>query len=254
MTRENRRLPQAKAKMLELSETWRTGLKRAGITLLAVGCLAIAGNAANHALSIYSWQVESDDPFLKQAINEELGNMQPLDFLQSHPARLHDQLLTALPDLADIRIARHLPNRLNIVATARLPVALLQQKETLKLVDRLGHAYESQRTGVAWDLPVLRIGQEKLPEAGRLLAQLQELDSKLFSQLSECRFLPPDTWEMYFERGQRWLLPAGAVQKRIPELLAMLNKPQWQGRAWRVDARMDTRWFFRQANKYGGAI
>ena len=255
MNRKNRRLtPRSKSGWPQLSLSWKPGFRRAGIALLVAGGLAVAGNTVNQALSVQSWQIESADPFLRQAINKALAGMQPLDFLHSHPARLHDQLLAALPDLADIRIARHLPNRLDIVPVARFPVALLQQGETLKLVDNEGHAYESQRTGVAWDLPVLRVKQQHLPAAGRLLSQLREMDSDRFSRLSECRFVPPSSWNLYFEQGQRWLLEAKSAQKRIPELLAMLNKPRWKNRAWRVDARMDSRWFFRNGNKYGGAI
>ena len=255
MSRKNRRMaPRSKSRWPQLSMSWRPGFKHAGIAVLIAGALIIAGNTVNHALSVQSWQIETPDPFLRQAINKALASMQPLNFLHSHPARLHDQLLVALPDLADIRIARHLPNRLDIVPVARFPVALLQQGETLKLVDNLGHAYESQRTGVVWDLPVLRVKQQHLPAAGRLLSQLREMDGNRFSKLSECRFLPPNSWDLYFEQGQRWLLEAKTAQKRMPELLAMLDKPQWQSRAWRVDARMDSRWFFRQVNKYGGAI
>jgi len=255
MSQKNRRKTVKKASRWQLNAAWHARLRGMGMVLFGLGCLTAAGSAMNHALSIRHWDVESSDPFIRQTIEKQLSRMQPLDFLQSQPRRLRNRLLATLPDLADVRIARYLPHRLNISASARRPVAMWQQTGVMKLVDINGRAYVTQRVSPAWDLPVLRVDQQQLHMAAQLLEQLRQADPRQFSKLSECKFLSPDTWALYFEGGQRWLLPHGALTgKRMHALLAMLKKPQWQSWAWQVDARLSTRWFFRQANKYGGAI
>lgn len=255
MSQKNRRKTVKKTRHLQMNAAWHARLRRTGIVLLGLSGMLITAGLANQALSIREWQVEGADPFLRQAIETELAAMQDMDFLHAQPARLRDRLMATLPDLADAKIIRRLPDKLHITATSRLPVALWQQGEQPKLIDSYGQAYISQRKNSVWDLPILRSEQQQLPAAGRLLAELQELGSKRYNTLSECRFLAPNSWVLYFNQGQRWLLPAGdAAGQRLRILLPMLKQAQWKGRAWRVDTRMHTRWFFRRANGQGGAV
>jgi len=255
MSRKNRHKAVKKARRLQPSTAWRAGLRRAGIALLGFSSLLIATGMANQALSVREWQIEGADPFLRQAIERELGAMQNLDFLHAQPARLRGRLIAALPDLAGAKIIRHLPDKLHIIATARLPVALWQQGDQLKLIDSHGQAYVSQRTDTIWDLPILRSGQQQLTAAGRLLAGLRNMDARWYDKLSECTFLAPDAWALYFNHGQRWILPAGnAARQRLRSLLPMLRQGQWKNHAWQIDTRMHTRWFIRRANRQEGAI
>jgi len=235
--------------------TWRSHMHRIGTTLLGLGGMVLAGGLANYALSVREWQIEGVDPFLRKAINEELAAMQPLDFLHARPAQLRRRLLATLPDLADVKIIRRLPDKLHISGVVRRPIAIWQQGGMLKLVDEHGTVFVSQRKNTAWDLPVLRAGPRKLAYAGRLLGQLRRMDARRYATLSECTFLAPGTWALYFSHGQRWLLPADATAgQRLRTLLAMLDRPRWKDRTWRVDARMDRRWFFRQSSPQGGMI
>ncbi len=255
MSQKNRHKAVKKARRLQPITAWHAGLRRTGIALLGFGGLLITAGMTNQALSIREWQIEGTDPFLRQAIERELGAMQSLDFLHAQPARLRSRLMAALPDLAGVKIIRHLPDRLHIIATARLPVALWQQGEQLKLIDSHGQAYVSQRADTVWDLPILRSGQQQLPAAGRLLAGLQGMDGRWYAKLSECTFLEPNAWALHFNHGQRWILPAGNVaRQRLRSLLPMLRQDQWKNHAWQIDTRMHARWFFRRANRQVGAI
>jgi len=225
------------------------------MALAGLAGTVLMGWLANQALSVHTWQVEGADPFLRRAIARELAAMQPLDFLHAQPDRLRHVLLDRLPDLADVHITRYLTGRLHIIASARLPVAIWQQGNTLMLIDAQGTAFVSRRKGISLDLPIVRSDRRKLAMAGRLLAQLRRTDNARFADLSECVFLAPNTWGLYFSHGRRWLLPADkTAAQRMRTLLAMLDRPRWKGRTWRVDTRMDTKWFFRQTSPQGGTI
>ncbi len=251
----NRRQASAKAGRAPHAAAWKHRMRRLGLCLTGLSGAVLMGWLANQALSVHTWQVEGADPFLRRAISRELTAMQPLDFLHAQPGRLRHILLDTLPDLADVHITRHLAGRLHITATARRPVAIWQQGNTLRLIDAQGTAFVSRRKGARWDLPIVRSDRRNLAAAGRLLAQLRRTDNARFADLSECVFLAPKTWGLYFSHGRRWLLPADkTAAQRMRILLAMLHRPRWKGRAWRVDARMDTKWFFRQTSPQGGTI
>jgi len=255
MSSRNRRKVAGKIRQVRLVPTWRNRMQRVGKILLGLGGMLLAGGLANYALSIREWQIEGVDPYLRKAINRELVAMQPLDFLHAQPARLRHRLLAALPDLAEVRITRRLPDKLRIVGVVRRPLAIWQQGGKLKLVDKYGVVFVSQRKNAVWDLPVLRSNPQQLAAAGQLLAMLRRMDSERYTDLSECVFLAPNTWALYFSQGQRWFLPADTTTgQRLHSLIAMLGKPRWKGRGWRVDARMQTRWFFRQSSPQGGTI
>jgi len=255
VSNKNRCKTIGKSHRLHPVPTWRSHMHRIGTTLLGLGGMVLAGGLANYALSVREWQIEGVDPFLRKAINEELAAMQPLDFLHARPAQLRRRLLATLPDLADVQITRRLPDWLHITGVARHPIAIWQQGETLKLVDEHGAVFISQRKHMLWDLPILRAGPQRLAPASQLLGQLRRMDARRYATLSECMFLAPGTWALYFSHGQRWLLPADATaNQRLRTLLAMLGRPRWKDRTWRVDTRMDTRWFFRQSGHQGGTI
>ncbi|MDQ7012038.1 MAG: hypothetical protein Q9M29_09475, partial [Mariprofundaceae bacterium] len=95
--------------------------------------------------------------------------------------------------------------------------------------------------------------QQQLASASALLAELRDLDGDRYVHISELASTH-DGWKLYFERGQYWLIPRSSTEvmkQRIRSLVALLKQPRWRSKKWRIDARMNTRWFIRPAKQEG---
>ncbi|MFQ5356525.1 MAG: cell division protein FtsQ/DivIB [Mariprofundaceae bacterium] len=219
------------------------------ITLLASG-VGFVSYMANEAFDIRHLHILDADQSLKIAIQEELGR---LDFIHSRPARIRRILRESLPDIADVRVERRLPHTLVISTQVRQPVALWADHENIYLVDVEGFPYRQMRQSEDLDLPLVRLSADQLPEAIQLLTTLMAVDQKQSGRLSECLY-DDSTWKLYFDSGQRWLLPGGSrTEDVIRRLYALMNKAPWRNGIWQVDARYPDRWFIRQA-RHGGII
>ena len=212
-------------------------------------CFAATGWWLNQNMSVRQWSIEGD-AMLKAAIEAELQSMPKKDFLSTQPAILRQQWLAAIPDMADVQITRILPDALHIRAELRTPVALWQEEKGVYLLDKQGHAYRQLRQGESPDMPLLRVEADRLASACNLLDALH-VAGKMES-LSEIRSASQH-WQIYFARGEKWLLPQEAEEPVIRRLTRILNKPRWQNRFWQVDARSSSRWFIRPARQ-GGII
>ena len=222
--------------------------------LALLGCLLVAFGASgwwlNQTMSVRQWKIEADAG-LKQVIEAQLEAMPVKDFLSTQPALLRQQWLAAIPDMAEVRVTRILPDALHIQAEPRVPVALWQSPESaIFLLDEQGSAYRPLNQGESPDMPLLRVEAAMLAPACQLLAELKRVGKR--EQLSEIRS-GGEYWQVYFARGEKWLLPHGAEEAVIHRLTTLLKKPRWQSRHWRVDARSSSRWFIRPARQ-GGII
>ncbi len=253
MSRLNRRRKTAQRKALRLKPLLHRLMQ--GMAVLAVGgLLAVGVWSLNQALSVKSWQISGVSEPLEIAMEKQLNTMAPLDLLHAWPSRLRRQLLDNVPDLAEVNIARRLPDRLIIQATPRLPVALWQGAEgEVLLVDGHGEAYRALRAGEMLDLPLLRVAQTEIRESVALLLALKQKDVARYANLSEW-LAAADGWRLNFERGRYWLLPRGVeAMPRMQDVLALMQEKRWQSGDWRVDARAATRWFIRKS-KLGGMV
>ena len=224
----------------------------AKLSLLGCLLLAVAGGGwwLNQTMSVRQWKIEGDAG-LKQAIEAQLAAMPVKDFLHTRPSLLRQQWLDAIPDMAEVRITRILPDALHIQAEPRQPVALWQSAAgSIHLLDGEGEAYRPINEGESPDMPLLRVEAAKLASACQLLAELKRVGKR--EQLSEIRS-GGEYWQVYFVRGEKWLLPQGAEEAVVHRLTTLLKKPRWQSRHWRVDARSSSRWFIRPARQ-GGII
>jgi len=208
--------------------------------------------AMNQSLSITQWKITASAP-IKAAIEAHLRQSETLDFWHSRPSALRQSILSAIPDIADVQIQRQLPHALLIHVTPRKSIALWQgklpqhTKEGLYLVDEHGTAYRTRQHGESFDLPVLRMTKEKLPEAASLLTHLNLKDNTWFTRLSELK-AEPNGWKLNFDYGQQWFLAAGTdVQKNITSIQHLLSQPRWRAGHWRINTRMENRWFIRPA-------
>jgi len=221
----------------------------------------------NHSLSIKHWDIYASAP-LKANIEHALNGMEVLDFWHSRPALLRTQLLHNVPDLADIQIQRQLPNSLVIHVTPRQPIALWLNRDGLNkgglnkstnnnkqaqlyLVDEHGIAYRARKHGEASDLPVLRMQQEQLAAACQWLASLKKEQPQWFASSSEL-FASHDGWKLNLVAGQQWQIPFGSRGiKNISKLSNILQQPRWHAGNWRIDTRLENRWFLRPARHEG---
>ena len=225
---------------------------RALALLLLMGGTLLAGQWLNHQWRVTEWQIDGDAQ-LKAAIVAQLQAMPSRDFLQTRPQQLRAAWLKAIPDMAEVRIARILPHRLEIHAEARLPMALWQDASgQLYLVDDHGVAYRPIHSGESPDLPLLRVSDEQLPVMQRMIATLQRVNRPMAAQLSEIRERNRH-WKIYFSRGVAWLVPKGSEVAVIKRVTTLLKQKRWRKRRWRVDARLASRWFIRPAG-HGGVI
>jgi len=232
--------------------------RRIGRQILGFGALSLGGLGlgliaylGNELFSIQRIVIPQANAELRKAILAEIRT--PLDFIHSRPSRIRNQLLEALPDIAEVQIERRLPHTLISSARQRRPIALWANSGDVYLVDAKGRSYRRLRPSEDLDLPLFRMPEAMLPEASRLMFALVKVNRAQLQHLSECIGEDHD-WRLYFDGGQRWLLPrdqrAGRVLDRVYHLL---NKSRWRDGSWWVDARYSKRWFIRQA-RHGGMI
>jgi len=249
MSRSNQRRSKPEMK----KESQRRSLRRMGRALSLIVMLAGLGSSAlwlNEKWSTRVWEVSADGP-IKIAIEAQLAAMPNKDFISMRPDRLRQQWLQSIPDLEAVRITRILPDRMHIQADARVPTALWQDEQgQLHLFDEMGVAYRLLSKGESPDLPLLRVNQEQLPQAKRMLDAIAH-DNKLAS-LSEIR-ASNQYWQIYFSRGVSWLIPQNNEVQVINHINRFMQQPRWHQRHWRVDARLQSRWFIRPAGQ-GGVI
>lgn len=223
-------------------------LKRMGHVCAGVAGVAFilaSGWWLNQAWSVDAWTIRGVPPYLKTAIDTELSTMKTLDFIHAWPSRLHRELMARLPDLADVEIARSLPDRLTIIARERVPVALWQSPDgKVLLVDGQAVPYRALRRGEPLDLPLVRAARSDLGDAMKLLLAVKRGNGNRYANLSELIHEGND-WRFNFERGQSWLLPHGDDGQRIRDVIALMQQKRWRGGSWRIDARLPARWFIR---------
>jgi len=257
MSRVNRRRAPARkavSKKFVTGKALMHGLLRTVAMSGIAAVLLAAGWWLNQALSVQSWQIRGVPEPLEVAIDKQLGGMQPLDLVHAWPSALQGRLLDSLPDLAEVNIARKLPDRLVISASMRMPVALWRDKDgVVQLVDGKGIAYRPLRPGEGQDLPLLRVAAENVAESVMLMLRLKQMDDARYASLSEW-IGEPDGWRLNFDRGRCWLLPRGELAApRMTRVLALMRDSRWKNGNWRVDVRASTRWFIRKS-KPGGMV
>jgi len=252
MSRQNRR--RSSARRTVVFRRILHALGRGLAVLSLAGLMAAAGWWLNQAFTVQSWQIHGVSGSLEIAMQGTLKDMQPLDLLHAWPSRLRTRLLTGMPDLAEVNIARRLPDRLEIAATVRMPVALWRNaKGLVLLVDGQGAAYRPLKAGEKLDLPLLRVPADQLDESMALLLQLRQQDAARYAQLSEW-VAEADGWKLNFERGRCWLLPRGEqAAQRIRQVLALMQDRRWKHGDWRIDVRAESRWYIRKS-KPGGMV
>lgn len=232
----------------------RARLRGHAAQMILIGGLALASMAGgwrlNQTMSVSQWKIDAA-PALKRAIDDRLRAMTSRSFLQTRPALLRRQWLASIPDIAELKITRTLPDRLYVRAKARLPVALWQDEEnTIHLLDAGGQAYRTLRKGETLDLPMLRMHEGRLKPAHALLMAIRRQRIRNIRSLSEIR-ATGGGWQVYFMQGEKWLLPRGGETAVIRRLASILKQHRWQRQPWRVDARAQSRWFFRPARQEG---
>lgn len=251
MSRENRRRTNPEVTR-QHRRRWLARLAKTGL----LGGVSLATAAGlwwlNGAMRIESWSIEGPET-LQAAIETELNRQKDgLDLIHAWPSHLRNELLATIPDLADVSIARQLPNHLHLVAVARRPVALWQDGDKVWLVDDQACAYRPIAAGESPDLPLLRVARSELTASVELLTGLQSVNAGKLASLSEV-LMDGSDWCLYFDRGERWLLPQEHAGRLMARLNSILNSPRWKGGAWRVDARAASRWYLRPATQ-GGVI
>ncbi len=226
-----------------------------GLALMSlIGLFAVAGWWFNQALVVKSWQIRGLPESLENTMDERLKELQPLDLVHAWPARLRRHLLSSMPDLAEVNIARRLPDRLEIAATMRMPVALWRNTQgTVQLVDGQGAAYRALKAGEVLDLPLLRVEADELDAGVALLLKLKQVDTASYARLSEW-ISEDDGWKLNFDRGRCWLLPRDVnAAQRMDQVIALMQDSRWKNGDWRIDVRATTRWYIRKS-KLGGMV
>jgi len=240
---------------------WKQIALTSFVSLVVLAGILSGAWSLNQNLSIKHWNIHAAAP-LKADIEHALNNMDKLDFWHSRPALLREQLLNKVPDLAEINIQRQLPNTLVIHVTPRQAIALWLNKGEvngkasneqgqLYLVDEQGIAYRARRHGESSDLPVLRMQQDHLVAACQWLATLKKEEPQWFARSSEL-FASHTGWKLNLIAGQQWQVPFGARGlKSILQLSSILKQPRWHSGNWRIDTRLENRWFLRPAAHEG---
>jgi len=241
----------------------RSSLKCMGRMLMLMSIVGVGAGSIvwlNEAWRTTHWEISADES-IKAAIEAELAAMPNKDFISMRPDHLRQQWLQNIPDLEAVHITRTLPGSLHIQADARVPTALWQDAQgQLYLFDQLGVAYRALNKGESPDLPLLRINQSQLTQAKHMMDAIAEQsrtqdgaqgDYRL-AALSEIR-AGRQHWQIYFSRGVSWLIPQQDEIHVINHINRFMQQTRWRNRHWRVDARLQSRWFIRPAG-HGGVI
>ena len=220
--------------------------------IISIAILGVGLYSLNQTLSVKRWNIHAPAE-LKSNINVVLSHMEKMDFWHSRPSVLRVELLKNIPDLADVKIQRQLPDALEIHIIPRQTIALWLNPEqgSLYLVDQQGHAYRPIKHGETLNFPVLRMPKEMLPQACQWLVQLQTTQPYWFALSSEM-FAMYDGWKVNLSSGQQWQLPFGQrAMDEIKQITKILKKPRWHAGNWRIDTRLENRWFLRPATHEG---
>lgn len=223
--------------------------------MLALGAVTGGLLMLNEMLRIKSWHIETvaDAPAsLQGEIDAAMQKLPAYDFWSTRPSALSEQLLSAVADLESIEISRTMTGSLQLTATARTPVALWQNGEgEVRFVDSHGTAYRPLAQDEAADLPLLRIEGSDVRKATELLLAMHAAQPRFHTQVSEL-LSEGDSWKINFNRGQQWIIPQGRnISYEINRVGTLLGEPRWRSGFWRVDTRMDARWFIRPASQQG---
>jgi len=252
--RSNQRHIKAIAKVKPLLQ-WKKIARTSFMSVVLLAGMILGLWSLNQSLCIKQWNIYASNP-LKSDIENALNHMDKLDFWHARPALLRENLLNKLPDLADLQIQRQLPSTLIIHTTPRQAIALWLNTKNSKhqqwyLVDEHGFAYRALKHGEASDLPVLRMQQKHLVAACQWLATLKNEQPQWFSRSSEL-FALNTGWKLNLSAGQQWQIPFGPRGlKNISQLSNILAQPRWHAGNWRIDTRLENRWFLRPATHEG---
>jgi len=235
---------------------WRKIASKVLFAAILLSTIGAATWSLNQNLVIQHWRIVAAAP-LKADIDNVLNNLGELDFWNSRPAHLHDEILSKVPDLADVYIQRQLPSTLVIHVKPRQATALwfnqaaTDQQGELYLVDEYGIAYRARKNGESSNLPVLRMQQKDLAEACQWLSLLRKEQPEWFARSSEL-FALHDGWKLNLAAGQQWYIPQGTRGlQTITQLSNILKQPRWHTGNWRIDTRLKNRWFIRPATHEG---
>jgi len=99
---------------------------------------------------------------------------------------------------------------------------------------------------------LLRVARDQLAHTHRLMQLIRAQQIVAPQLLSEIQ-MGDGYWKVYFSKGVAWKLPFGEEQVAITRISKLMKQPRWANRGWRIDARMESRWFIRPA-RHGGVI
>jgi len=249
--RENRKI-QPKVECPSVHLIWeRWHLRRwmgVALVLLAVP-LSVLG--LNRLLTVKHWDIEAPKA-VQHDVSLWLGK-QNLDFWHARSSLLREQILQRMPDVADVLLERQLPQYLHIQIRMRQALALWEDSEQkLYLVDEQGVIYRKVHHGEYVDLPLLRMPQKQVRAASHILMELKRDDARRWGQVSEM-MAEAMGWRIDFAHQEQWLLPFGKKAVHNTAFLAqMLQGEPWSAGHWRIQSRLDDRWFVRPVHQKGG--
>lgn len=223
--------------------------------MLALGTVTAGVLLFNASFHISSWNIATGanaPATLKQQIDQAMQSIGGDDFWSTRPSAVREHLLASVPDLENVEISRTLTGLLDIRAISRRPIGLWQKgNQGIWLVDSHGNAYRPLAQGETADLPLLRLSGGDVQDAAALLQRMQQSQPQFHALLSE---LGSDgrSWKIDFNRGQQWILSRNRdALFAINRIGKLLDQRRWRNGHWRVDARIDTRWFIRPARQEG---
>lgn len=172
--------------------------------------------------------------------------------LEHYRARLLDS-----PWVADVRLTRLLPARIQIVVTERVPIGAARHGQQLYLVDKTGSIIGDYGPATAdRSLPVIdglivsdrKLGPQAVPARARLAAALfEDLDARLADTVSEVDVSNPHDAVVLLDEDPAWLhVGDRAFGERLERYLATREAlVERFGRLDYVDLRFGERLFLR---------
>jgi len=232
---------------------WIKPVLKGGLLLGLLATFSFGMLVLNQKMSVSYWDIEAKAP-LNGQIERYFQQQKQLDFWHTRASDVQRALLLAIPDIKQVEVSRILPDGLQVIAVARQPLALwaskhgLAKAEQVMLVDAAAHPYRSLQVGEALDLPLLRLKQENLKQASEMLHFLEEAGMQRAKELSEV-IVEEQRWRLNFSHGEQWLVQQENLEQDMGKIMRILDKPQWAGGLWRMDARIPQRWFMRPAKQ-----
>lgn len=181
----------------------------------------LAGIGAASGLTLRSVTIEGRHQTTEAQVKRALAAPPGEPILSFDLAQMRARVLE-LPWVQDVRIERHLPDRLHVQLTERTAFALWQERGQHVVIDRDGRVVETQRIASFAHLPMV-VGAGAEREAAEIL-DLLSLHPELASRTKAAVLVGQRRWNLRLRTGADVMLPEQGIEAALARLADLQHR------------------------------